>query len=632
MLLDKVHGPDDLKKIAVEDLPRLAAEIREVILAAVARQGGHLASSLGAVELILALHYCLDICKDKIIFDVGHQAYAHKILTGRSKEFCSLRTYKGISGFPSREESRYDCFSTGHSSNAVSLALGVACARDFTGADFKVVAVIGDGSLSGGLCFEGLNNAGHMPGHTKKDMMVVLNTNEMSIAPNAGALSTYLNKLISLPIYNHFKDSLESFARTRIRKGNRLVKIAAKFEESLKGLFVPGIFFEELGFRYFGPFDGHDLPLLVRTMRNILPLKGPLLMHVVTKKGKGYLPAEKDPVTFHGISSFDIATGKPLRKEKDSARTYTQVFSETLVECAQKNSKIVAITAAMPEGTGLDAFRDRFPRRLFDVGIAEGHGVCFAAGLACQGLRPVVAVYSTFLQRAYDQIIEDVALQEAPVIICVDRAGIVGEDGKTHQGIFDIAFLRTVPSLVVMAPKDGPELKQMFEYALTLSTPVAIRYPRAKVPHSAHKQTALLQGRPEVLKEGSDYLVIALGSMVEPAHEAVALLEKEGLSGGLINARFVKPIDEEFLRQLAAGVQHVFTVEEGIVNGGFGCAVSEALGRQVVALGVPCAFITHGRRDELLALHGLDAGAIACTIRNACGRARCGGENMKKHG
>jgi 1-deoxy-D-xylulose-5-phosphate synthase len=622
MLLDKVHAPSDLKKLAVEDLPRLAAEIREVILKAVSRQGGHLASSLGAVELILALHYCLDICKDKIIFDVGHQAYAHKILTGRSKEFCSLRTYKGISGFPCREESRYDCFSTGHSSNAVSLAFGVACARDFSGEDFKVVAVIGDGSLSGGLCFEGLNNAGHMPGHPKKDMMVVLNTNEMSIAPNAGALSTYLNKLISLPIYNHFKDSLESFARTRIRKGNRLVKIAAKFEESLKGLFVPGIFFEELGFRYFGPFDGHDLPLLVKTMRNILPLKGPLLMHVVTKKGKGYAPAEKDPVTFHGVSPFDISTGKPVKKDKDSSKTYTQVFSDILVECAQKNGKIVAITAAMPEGTGLDAFRDRFPRRLYDVGIAEGHGVCFAAGLACQGLRPVFAVYSTFLQRAYDQIIEDVALQDVPVILCVDRAGIVGEDGKTHQGIFDIAYLRTVPSLVLMAPKDGQELKQMFEYALTLSAPVAIRYPRAKVPESAHKQTPLVSGRPEVLKEGADFLVIALGSMVEPAQEAVGLLEKEGLSGGVLNARFVKPLDEKYLRQLVGDVPYVFTVEEGIVNGGFGCAVSEALGRPVSVLGLPCAFITHGTRDDLLALYGLSPERIADTIRKACGRAR----------
>lgn len=617
MLLDRLHEPADLKKICVEDLPRLAAEIREIILTAVSRRGGHLASSLGAVELILALHYCLDVSKDKIIFDVGHQAYAHKILTGRSREFGTLRSYQGICGFPSREESRYDCFSTGHSSNAVSLALGLASARDFTKADFRVAAVIGDGSLSGGLCFEGLNNAGH----AKKDLLVVLNTNEMSIAPNAGALSTYLNKLISMPIYNHFKDSLESFARTRIRKGNRLIKIAAKFEESLKGLFVPGIFFEELGFRYFGPFDGHDPSLLVKTMKNILPLKGPLLMHVVTKKGKGYSPAEKDPVTFHGISSFDIATGKPVRKEKDPGQTYTQVFSEALVESAQKNGKVIAVTAAMPEGTGLDAFRDRFGQRFYDVGIAEEHAVCFAAGLACQGLRPVVAVYSTFLQRAYDQIIEDVALQEMPVIFAVDRAGIVGEDGKTHQGIFDIAFLRTVPSLTFMAPKDGAELKQMLEYALTLETPAAIRYPRGRVPATAFQQTPIMSGRPEVIKEGNDFLVVALGSMVAPAWEAVRLLENDGLSGGLLNARFIKPLDERFLREAAARARHIITIEEGIVSGGFGSAVSEALGRPVVTLGLPCSFIPHGGRDELLALYGLSADKIADSIRSACGRS-----------
>lgn len=625
MLLEKIRKPQDLKKIRVEDLPRLATEIRETILKAVARSGGHLASSLGAVELIVALHYCLDVCADKIIFDVGHQAYAHKILTGRSKDFCSLRQYKGISGFPSREESRYDCFTTGHSSNAVSLALGVACARDYSGENYKVVCVIGDGSLSGGLCFEGLNNAGHMPGHPKKDILVVLNTNEMSIAPNAGALSTYLNKLISLPIYNHFKDSLETFARTRIRKGNRLVKLAAKFEESLKGLFVPGIFFEELGFRYFGPFDGHDMQLLVRTMRNILPLKGPLLMHVVTKKGKGYAPAEKDPVTYHGIGAFDIATGAPVKKDAAAAKTYTQVFGETLVAYAQKNEKIVAITAAMPEGTGLDAFRDRFGNRYYDVGIAEGHAACFAAGLACQGLRPVVAVYSTFLQRAYDQIIEDVSLQEAPVVFCVDRAGIVGEDGKTHQGIFDIAYLRTVPSLTIMAPKDAEELKSMLAYALALPAPSAIRYPRAKIPSQAWGgQAPLVAGRPEVLSEGADYCLIALGSMVTNALGAVRMLEKDGLSGMLLNARFVKPIDEKHLRQLVKDAPCVITVEEGIVSGGFGCAVRDALGRQVTSLGLPPAFIPHGTRDELLDMHGLSSQGIADSVRNIVGRQRSG--------
>ncbi|MBM3245731.1 MAG: 1-deoxy-D-xylulose-5-phosphate synthase [Candidatus Omnitrophica bacterium] len=613
-MLDQINSPQDLKKLSLEKLPQLAAEIRERMIEVVSSSGGHLASSLGAVELIVALHYCLNCPEDKIIFDVGHQAYAHKILTGRNKDFSSLRQYQGVSGFPSYAESAYDTFTTGHSSTAVSLALGLACARDSLGAGqhFKVVAVIGDGSLSGGLCFEGLNNTGHL----KKDILVILNTNELSIAPNVGALSTYLNKLISLPIYNRFKGSLEGFAKSRLPKGSRLIKIANKFEEGLKGLFVPGMFFEELGFRYFGPIDGHDLNVLVPTLKNILYIKGPRLLHVVTKKGKGYLPAESDPVRFHGAGRFDIKSGQALPKEGIQSPTYTEVFSRKLVDLAREDKKIVAVTAAMPEGTGLDKFRDAYPERFFDVGIAEQHAVCFAAGLAKIGLKPVVAVYSTFLQRAYDQIMEEAALQGLPVIFCLDRAGIVGEDGVTHQGIFDLAFLRSIPNLVIMAPKDGEELEAMLEFAIGLDKPVAIRYPKDKSPsHQVTKSPKIELGKAEVLNEGKDFAIAAIGSMVRPAQEAIELLAKEGLRGALINARFVKPLDKDLFLGLAEKTKVIFTAEEGIVEGGFGSALSEAIGRPTIKLGLPDEFIAHGKREALLEKYGLTAAAIAHKIK-----------------
>jgi 1-deoxy-D-xylulose-5-phosphate synthase len=520
----------------------LSAEIRQRIIEVVSQTGGHLASSLGAVELIVALHYCLDTPKDKIIFDVGHQAYAHKILTGRNHNFPTLRQYGGLSGFPSRDESAYDPFTCGHSSNAVSLGLGLACARDFLpqAEQFKVACVIGDGSLSGGLCFEGLNNAGHL----KKDILVILNTNELSIAPNVGAISNYLNKIISLPVYNRFHSNVENFLKTRVPRGSRLIKLMNKFEEGLKGLFVPGMLFEELGFRYFGPIDGHDLGVLTSTLKNILEIKGPRLLHIVTKKGKGCLFAEKDPVKFHGISHFDIATGEAIVKSSPpGSKSYTGIFRDKIVQLAKANQRIVAITAAMPEGTGLDKFRDVFPERFFDCGIAEGHAVCFAAGLARQGFKPVAAIYSTFLQRAYDQIIQDVALQELPVIFAIDRAGIVGEDGVTHQGIFDIAYLKNIPNLVVMAPGDGTELERMLEFALQLNKPVAIRYPRAAASLNEGLCAPVKLGQGQLIKEGRDLVIVALGSMVEPAKAALELLNQEGFSGGLINARFVMPLD-----------------------------------------------------------------------------------------
>ncbi|HTY45187.1 MAG TPA: 1-deoxy-D-xylulose-5-phosphate synthase [Patescibacteria group bacterium] len=614
MLLETVHSPRDLKNMLPEKLPLLAEEIRQRIIDVVSSTGGHLASSLGAVELAIALHYCLDTPTDKIIWDVGHQAYAHKILTGRNKDFTSLRQRHGLSGFPCKDESSYDSFTTGHSSTAVSLALGLVCARDLLPQEehFRVVAVIGDGSLSGGLCFEGLNNAGHL----KKDMLVVLNTNELSIAPNVGALSTYLNKLISLPVYNRFRSSLEEFLKARVPRGSRLINLANKFEEGLKGLFIPGMLFEELGFRYFGPLDGHNLPLLIKSLKNISSIKGPVMLHVVTQKGKGYVPAEQEPVKFHGIGPFEIETGSAVSGKGCVSCTYTRVFGDTLVELAKTDRKIVAITAAMPEGTGLDKFRDAYPERFFDVGIAEEHAVCFAAGLARRGLKPVVAIYSTFLQRAYDQLIECVALQGLGVVFAVDRAGIVGEDGATHQGIFDISFLRDVPGMVIMAAKNGLELKKMLYFACMLQAPAALRYPRDRVPEDQGVPTADIElGKAEVLREGKDAVLFALGAMVMPSLEAASALKRDGIDVAVINARFVRPLDTELLHGMAGKSGALFTVEEGIVDGGLGSAVSAALNRPVVSMGLPCGFLPCGRRGPLLKEYGLTAEGIADKVR-----------------
>jgi 1-deoxy-D-xylulose-5-phosphate synthase len=618
MYLETIETPRDIKNIPIDQLPALAQEIRQRILDVTSKTGGHIASSLGAVELILALHYCLDTPRDKILFDVGHQAYAHKILTGRNKAFDSLRQYGGISGFPSKEESEYDTCFCGHSSTSVSAALGIACARDVAdGKDpFKVVAVIGDGSLSGGLCFEGLNNAGHL----KKDILVVLNTNELSIAPNVGAISTYLNKLISLPIYNRFRSSFDKFLESRVPRGRRLKAIAAKFEEGLKGLFIPGMLFEELGFRYFGPLDGHDLATLIPTLRNILSVKGPRLVHIITKKGKGYPPAEKDPVRFHSTGPFDITTGNARAGNGVTARTFTDVFGDAIVKIAAKDTRIVAVTAAMPEGTGLDKFRDAYPQRFFDVGIAEQHAVCFAGGLALAGLRPVVAIYSTFFQRAIDQAFVDVALQKAPVVFCLDRAGIVGEDGVTHQGIFDIAVLRSIPDIVMMAPQDGMELEAMLEFAFSLNKPCVIRYPKTVCPLLETGRVPLVLGKPDVLRSGKDYCLIALGSMVKHALDAQELLGQEGLSGTCINARFIKPLDADALKEAvrhAGSLAPVFTVEDGVIDAGFGSAVCEALGRSVERIGFPNQFIAHGKRQLLFEKYGLDAAGIALRIKKA---------------
>ncbi|OGX51513.1 MAG: 1-deoxy-D-xylulose-5-phosphate synthase [Omnitrophica WOR_2 bacterium RIFCSPLOWO2_12_FULL_46_30] len=604
MLLESINTPRDFKKLKVHQLNLLCAELRSRIVQVVSKNGGHLASSLGAVEIITALHYCLNLPEDMIVFDVGHQAYTHKLLTGRNNRFDTLRKAGGMSGFPSHTESTYDPFTAGHSSDAVSLALGLAA-----GGCPKAVALIGDGSLSGGLCFEGLNNAGHL----KKDILVVLNTNELSISPAVGAVSVYLNKIISQPLYNRFRESLENFVRNRLPKGRIILKLADKFEKELKGFFVPGMLFEELGFRYFGPLDGHNLGLLIPTLKNILTFKGPILLHVFTKKGRGYPPSENDPVSFHSAAPFDIASGRPLNIS--SIESYTDVFGRKMVELAKVNKNIVAITAAMPEGTGLAQFRDKYPDRFYDAGIAEAHAVCFAVGLAKKGRRPVVAVYSTFLQRAYDQLIESVGLQNLPVALCLDRAGVSGEDGVTHQGIFDLAYLRSIPNLVVMAPHSADELEAMLEFAVNLDKPCAIRYPRSQIVKPAKSQSANIElGKAEVLQEGKALAIIAIGAMVSPALEAAALLKKENLDACVVNGRFVKPLDKELFVRLSAEFKYLVTVEDGILDGGFGSSVLELLNRPVLRLGFPCEFIEHGKRDWLLEKYGLDAKGIAQSI------------------
>jgi len=615
-ILDSVNGPEDIKKLTIPELEQLADEIRERIISVVSRTGGHLAPSLGVVELTLALHYVFDAPKDKIIWDVGHQAYAHKLITGRRDRFHTLRQLGGISGFTKRSESPYDPFGAGHASTSISASLGFACARDMTGGDYKVVAVIGDGALTGGLAYEGINNAGAL----KKDMIVVLNDNRMSISPNVGAMSRVFTDIITAQAYNRLKNDIWELTGRLSFLGEQVRRIVRRIDQSLKALIVPGIFFERLGFRYFGPIDGHDLPHLISVLQQVKDLKGPILVHIYTVKGKGYKPAEEDATTFHGLGRFDPKTGTPIRGE---GPTYSEVFGRSLTEFAEERERVVAITAAMKDGTGLKYFAERFPERFYDVGIAEAHAVVFAAGLAAAGMRPVAAIYSTFLQRALDPIIHDVALQKLPVVFAIDRAGIVGDDGPTHNGTFDLIYLRMVPDMVVMAPKDERELKAMLLTALNYEEgPIALRYPRGKGPGAdfSGEVEPLPVGRAEVLKEGRDGTIWALGSMVRPSLEASEILEAEGLSFGVINARFVKPLDCELLLRTSE-LGPVVTVEEGSLSGGFGSAVLEYLedsglsSVRVLRLGIPDRFVEQGRREEVLRILGLDGRGIAESIR-----------------
>ena len=613
-ILETINGPENVQKIPRDKLPQLAQEVRERILNVVCRQGGHLSTNLGSVELTIALHRSLDLPEDAIIWDVGHQAYTHKLFTGRNDRFDTLRQLGGLSGFPCREESKYDIFTAGHSSTSISQALGLKVARELQEKKGKVVAVIGDASLAGGMAFEALNNAGHL----KRDLLIVLNDNEHSISPTVGALSNYLNKIITAPIYNRLREDIQRLVQRLPFFGFRAARSARRLEESLKSLLVPGMFFEELGFRYFGPIDGHNIDLLIDTFRNILSIKGPCLIHLLTKKGKGYKPAEVAPSKFHSAPPFDIETGQMEKKE---GTTFTQVFGKAIVKLAEQDKKIVAITAAMKDGTGLKDFSERFKDRFFDVGIAEEHAVAFAGGLAREGLRPVVAIYSTFIQRTYDQIFQDVCLQGLPVVFCLDRAGLVSGDGPTHHGVFDMAFLRNIPNIAIGAPKDGDELIAMLEAALGYSGPVVVRYPKNTTTREGEKLNINI-GECEVIIEGKGLLVSAIGSMVNPSYEAVAELRREGYEICFINARFVKPLDSKLIN-IASRARTVVTVEESVLDGGFGSAVCEALqdnlsNVRVKRLGLPSSFIEHGPRDALLKKYGLDKEGIKKEILSIC--------------
>ncbi len=612
-LLNQINSPEDLRKMRPMDLPLLAQEIREEIIRTVSKVGGHLASNLGVVELTLALHYVFNTPRDRLVWDVGHQTYTHKLITGRRQNFHTLRQFGGICGFPRREESPYDAFGTGHSGTSISAALAMAQARCLKAEGHKVIAVIGDGSMTAGLAFEGLNQAGAMD----KDLIVVLNDNELSISPNVGALSSYLNRLMTGHLATRFRDEIKSFLKHLPGIGGPALKWAKYAEESFKGFFLPGLLFEELGFKYIGPLPGHKIDALIENFRNIRQLHGPILVHVITTKGKGYPPAEKDPVTFHGVNPFVPESGEIIQ-QKGGCLSYTEVFGQAMVKLGRENPCLVGITAAMPQGTGLDAFAEEFPDRFFDVGIAEQHGITFAAGLAAEGFIPVVAIYSTFMQRAYDQILHDVCLQSLPVVLALDRGGIVGADGPTHHGLFDFCYLRHIPNLVVMAPKDENELQHMLKTAVYCCRPVSLRYPRGNgwrdLLDAELKELPI--GKAEVLERGKDMAILAVGSTVRPALQAASMLRTRGLAATVVNARFVKPLDEELICTLAEETKYFLTVEENALQGGFGSAVLEFLEQKHLTgitckrLGIPDTFVEHGTQDALRHKYGIDAEGI----------------------
>jgi len=615
-ILKRINNPSDLKKLSLEEILILAQEIREEIIRVVSKNGGHLSSNLGVVELTIALHLVFDAPKDKIIWDVGHQCYSHKLLTGRKEEFDSLRKFQGLLGFPSREESEYDCYNTGHASTALSSALGMATARDLKGEKFEVVAVVGDGSLTGGVAFEALNNIGYL----KKKLIIVLNDNEMSISPNVGALSGYLNYLVSGQFFRKYQRIVEGAIRDIPAIGEKLFKLTRKIEESIKKVLIPGALFEELGIKYMGPVRGHSIEMLVRALKDAKEYDGPVMVHVVTVKGKGYRPAMKEPDKFHSAHPFDVKTGEFIKNSNNP--TYTSIFGKTIVELAEKDGKIVAITAAMTDGTGLSEFSKRFPDRFFDVGIAEQHAVLFACGLALEGFRPVVAIYSTFLQRAYDQLFHDVSLMKIPVLFCMDRSGIVSGDGPTHQGIMDLAYLRSLPNVIVMAPKDENELRNMIYTGLRTNLPTFIRYPKGEavgVPITDISEIEI--GKGEILREGSDLAIVAIGSRVYPSLKAGLKLEKEGISARVINARFLKPLDTHLLIETAKKFPLIVTVEEGISEGGFCSAVRELIGNygiqtRILSIGIKDGIVPVGDSKNLLRIYGLDEEGIFNTVMN----------------
>jgi len=617
-LIDTINSPDDLKRLPRGKLTEVAADLRKRIVEVVSRNGGHLASSLGAVELAIAIHYVFDTPRDRVIWDVGHQAYAHKILTGRRDVFSTLRQHGGLSGFTRRRESPYDSFSTGHSSTSISAGFGMACAKFLKQDESRTVAVIGDGSLTAGMAFEGLNQAG---GNPKRDLIVILNDNEMSISRNVGALSSFLSRTFSAKKLQEMRKELGFFFKSLPRIGADIYQLAKRTEESFKAFVTPGMLFEAFNFEYFGPINGHKIDHLIDILNNVKYIREPVLLHVTTTKGKGYLPAEKNPVFFHGCPSFDVDTGE-CRMTPPAAPSYTEVFGRTLVDMAARDPRVVAVTAAMPEGTGLAKFADTYPDRFFDVGIAEQHAVTFAAGMATEGFRPFVAIYSTFLQRAYDQILHDVCLERLPVTLALDRGGLVGEDGPTHHGMFDLAYLRSLPNMVVMAPRNENELRRMMASCLQHDGPVAFRYPRGSATGCAldADPVPVPIGRAEVLTEGDDAVILAIGSAVSEALRAHEHLEAQGVAATVVDARFVKPLDTTLLIDLVRRIPRLVTVEENALQGGFGSAVLEALSdagiRHVAVrrIGIPDTFVEHGALPLLRAKYGLDAPAIARSV------------------
>ncbi|OGF44232.1 MAG: 1-deoxy-D-xylulose-5-phosphate synthase [Candidatus Firestonebacteria bacterium RIFOXYC2_FULL_39_67] len=602
-ILDRVNYPKDIKNMTKAELQMLSNELRDFVVNVVSKTGGHLASNLGVAELTVALHYVFDAPKDKIIWDVGHQSYIHKILTGRKKKFHTLRQFGGISGFPKLTESVYDAFETGHSGTSISAALGMAAARDIKGESNKVIAVTGDASLSNGISLEAINNAGHL----KKDLIVILNDNEMSIAPNVGAISAHLNRIITGEFYNNAKEKAKNFISKKEIFGLPVMRIAKVIEEGLKGIISHGIMFEELGFRYIGPVDGHDITQLIATFESIKRFKEPVMIHVVTKKGKGYEHAENDPTSFHGTPAFEIESGEVSSKK---GKSFTKTFSENLIKLAAKNKKIVAITAAMPSGTGLDKFQEKYPDRFFDVGIAEEHAVTFAAGLAVSGLRPVVAIYSTFMQRSYDCIVHDVAMPNLPVVLALDRSGIVGDDGETHQGVFDISFLSHIPNLSIMSPADEKEFGEMLAIAFKLRGPSAIRYPRGEVTPGSLSGKKTVYGRSAEVRAGKGICIIAVGTMLSEVLKAADELKKEKIFPAVIDARFIKPIDTKMLDLVQKNYKKIVIVEENVLSGGYGSLVLEYYNKKgktarVVRLGLPDKFIEHGSRKLLIEKYGI---------------------------
>ncbi len=610
-ILDRVNSPRDIKKLSVADMYVLAAEIRKMLVDSVAACGGHLAANLGVVELTLALHYVFDTPNDKIIWDVGHQSYTHKILTGRKDRMSSLRQFGGISGFPKFEESPYDAFNTGHSSTSISAALGMALARDVQKQSYSVVAVTGDGAMTGGMTYEALNHGGQ----EGCDLIVILNDNEMSISKNVGAMSSYLNRLRTDPSYNRTKEEVGNVLTRIPGIGPNIARAAGRLKDTVKYLMVPGIWFEELGFHYIGPVNGHDLDVLIPVLANARKMKGPVLVHTITEKGRGYEPARQNPDVFHGVGPFNPVTGLQIKKP---LKTYTEIFGDYMADLGGRDKRIVAITAAMASGTGLSKYAQLYPERFFDVGICEQHAVTLAAGMARAGLKPVVSIYSTFLQRAYDQIIHDVALQNLPVVFAIDRAGLVGEDGPTHQGVFDLSYLRPIPNLIIMAPSNEKELVDMMHTALAANAPVAVRYPRGAGEGAvvSEEPSIIPIGVPEVISSGTDLAFVAVGRAVTVARETAELLADKGISVELVNARFIKPLDMDFINKIGSRFKRIVTLEDNAVAGGFGSALTEMLQERklpadVLSIGIPDEFVEQGRVDILWELLNMEAESVA---------------------